>query len=652
MSSNRMAALALAALMACMPMEAFAEATPSEAEATQTPDAAETPENTETPEETPTPAPDQGPEATLLPQETPRPVETQFPEPEETEDWKPWGQAWAELADGTHTAGSLTEVLAWLENALDEDENATVYIRVSDEITAENVAQRLFERVSFEADGDVFDVDNHDYVVLVDSDDVQTLELDGEEEEDIRFSIRVQVQRKDAQNVKPEKPTETEAPAETKAPAETEAPAETKAPAETETPGKPEITPAPTESVQPTPTPEVTPEPTRTPGVTLEVTAEDYTPGIWTNITPTFTLSGIPEGSEEYVYGVFICNEKLILLSNGNNTYTPTDEGLTSVRFAVLDKLGDVQALSDQYDMLLDFTPPDGPYLSGDDECKTVCYVTADDGLSGLNGISYDGGETWDEYTDPEQEMSFLGDVGDTVEAGEICVRDNAGNISYNAESFTFGKKKRAGTGTGTGAKPIHHVKETMDYSKANYNALELSVSDAPQTELSIGGTAINLSLRSEEQTEAFTAELTTWQTTAAETQTAPNALVLTAASEAQTNVWHFGGEAYKLLYNSGVEYLVFASGDYIAVIPTAGFTGGTQYGKLKAGGVSTRKFEYTLIQDEALRETTLSVQVEGETYLLEENTESPMYRYDVLVGTKDMMQNPYESYKPSKEAV
>lgn len=639
-----MAALALAALMACMPMEAFAEATPSEAEATQTPDAAETPENTETPEETPTPVPDQ--EATLLPQETPRPVETQLPEPEETEDWKPWGQAWAELADGTHTAGSLTEVLAWLENALDEDENATVYIRVSDEITAENVAQRLFERVSFEADGDVFDVDNHDYVVLVDSDDVQTLELDGEEEEDIRFSIRVQVQRKDAQNVKPEKPTETEAPA------ETEVPAETEAPAETETPGEPEITPAPTESVQPTPTPEVTPEPTRTPGVTLEVTAEDYTPGVWTNITPTFTLSGIPEGSEEYVYGVFICNEKLILLSNDNNTYTPTDEGWTSVRFAVLDKLGDVQALSDQYDMLLDFTPPDGPYLSGDDECKTVCYVTADDGLSGLNGISYDGGETWDEYTDPEQEMSFLGDVGDTVEAGEICVRDNAGNISYNAESFTFGKKKRTGTGTGTGAKPIHHVKETMDYSKANYDALELSVSDAPQTELSIGGTAINLSLRSEGQTEAFTAELTTWQTTAAETQTAPNALVLTAASEAQSNVWHFGGEAYKLLYNSGVEYLVFASGDYIAVIPTAGFTGGTQYGKLKAGGVSTRKFEYTLIQDEALRETTLSVQVEGETYLLEENMESPMYRYDVLVGTKDMMQNPYESYKPSKEAV
>ena len=71
----------------------------------------------------------------------------------------------------------------------------------------------------------------------------------------------------------------------------------------------------------------------------------------------------------------------------------------------------------------------------------------------------------------------------------------------------------------------------------------------------------------------------------------------------------------------------------------------------LKAGGVSTRKFEYTLIQDETLRETTLSVQVEGETYLLEESTESPMYRYNVLIGTKDMMKKPYESYQPGKEA-
>ena len=43
-------------------------------------------------------------------------------------------------------------------------------------------------------------------------------------------------------------------------------------------------------------------------------------------------------------------------------------------------------------------------------------------------------------------------------------------------------------------------------------------------------------------------------------------------------------------------------------------------------------------------------MQVEGETYLLEESTESPMYRYNVLIGTKDMMKKPYESYQPGKE--
>jgi len=80
-------------------------------------------------------------------------------------------------------------------------------------------------------------------------------------------------------------------------------------------------------------------------------------------------------------------------------------------------------------------------------------------------------------------------------------------------------------------------------------------------------------------------------------------------------------------------------------VIPTAGFTGGTAYGKLKASGVSTRKFAYTLCQDDALRETILSVTVEGETYLLGEDENLPMYRYDVLVGDRSLMEKPYDSY-------
>ena len=530
-------------------------------------------------------------------------------------------------------------MLSWLEHHLAEDEEATVYIRTRDVLTADNVSRNLLGRVGFEPDGesDSFNMEKYEYVAVLDSKDLMTLEETGDME-DVRLSISVRVLREDELNK-----TESPGTNETHAPGtgETQAPGtnETQAPS-----AQPSATPAPTE--EPTPTP--------VPKPVLEVTAEDYEPGVWKNSPPMFTLSGIPEDSTEYVYGVFICDERLILLSDGNNMYVPSEEGLSSVRFVILDKMGDVQSLSDQYDTMLDFTPPDGPYLSGDSKNKKVCYVEAYDDLSGLDSISYDGGKTWLSCNDPEKDnMTFYGEVGETVDAGWILTRDFAGNISSNDEDFIFGKKKRTGTGdgTGTGKKPIRHVKETMDYSKANYNALELNVSDQPQTELTIGGTALSLSLTEEEQLKPFTAELTTWQTKAGETKTAPNALVLTAATDAQANVWHFGGETYKLLYNSGVEYLVFASGEYIAVIPTDGFTGGTQYGKLKAGGVSTRKFEYTLIQDETLRETTLSVQVEGETYLLEESTESPMYRYNVLIGTKDMMKKPYESYQPGKEA-
>ncbi|MFR5794992.1 MAG: hypothetical protein ACLUI3_05110 [Christensenellales bacterium] len=84
-------------------------------------------------------------------------------------------------------------------------------------------------------------------------------------------------------------------------------------------------TPAPTE--EPTPTP--------VPKPVLEVTAEDYEPGVWKNSPPMFTLSAHPEDSTEYVYGVFICDERLILLSDGNNMYVPSEEGLSSVRFVI-----------------------------------------------------------------------------------------------------------------------------------------------------------------------------------------------------------------------------------------------------------------------------------------------------------------------------
>ena len=660
MNKKRIAVLAAAAWMACMPLEsgmnafrlAHAEGTADEAEREATPEPTEEPEATPTsepteePEATPTPEPTEEPEATPTPMPTEEPEAT--PAPEE-DDWKPHGEAWAILGDGTKLDGRLQDILNVLSGKEREDEEAEVFIRTRNMLVVSGIKEELMERVTLSPDEEVFDPEKAYYVEWQIQDAVPL----GAEDEPTLPPIVVYVTREgaDKPNVGDATPAPTEAPTQnpeaTPAPTDepTQTPTETPAPTDepTQTPTE---TPAPT--VAPTQTPSETPAPT---GMTLEVTADDYEPGVWTNHPPVFTLSGIPEGSDEYVYGVFVCNERLILLAKDTDSYVPTEEGLTSVRFAILDMMGDVVALSDQYDLMLDLSAPDGPYLSGVDYCDTVCYIEAYDSLSGMSDISYDEGETWEPYIEYEDGLSIVGEKGDTIEAGTIWVRDIAGNISVNAEEFTFGKRKRTGGTGGTGTKPIKHVKETMDYSKANYNALELKFSDEPQTQLVAGETTLNLSLSegAGDAAKPFTAKLAAWQTDE-KAQDKPNALVLTAQAGEENSTWRFSGDVYKLLNNSGVDYLVFSTGEYMTALPTAGFTGGTQYGKLKASGVSTRKFEYTLCQDEALRETTLSVQVGGETYLLEEDTAQPMYRYDVLVGTTDLMKNPYESYK-HKEA-
>ena len=672
MDKKRIAALAAAAWMACMPLEsgmnafrlAHAEGTADEAEReatpepTEEPEATPTPEPTEEPEATPTPEPTEEPEATPTPEPTEEPEATPTPMPTEEpkatpapeeDDWKPHGEAWAILGDGTKLDGRLQDILNELSGKEREDEEAEVFIRTRDMLVVSGIDEKIFDRVTLSPDEEVFDPEKAYYVEW----QIQDAAPFGAEDERTLPSIVVYVTREgaDKPNIGDATPAPTEAPTQT--PTETPAPTDeptqtpTETPAPTDEPTQtPTETPAPT--VAPTQTPSETPAPT---GMTLEVTADGYEPGIWTNHPPVFTLSGIPEGSDEYVYGVFVCNERLILLAKDTESYVPTEEGLTSVRFAILDMMGDVVALSDQYDLMLDLSAPDGPYLSGVDYCDTVCYIEAYDSLSGLSDISYDEGETWEPYIEYEDGLSIVGEKGDTIEAGTIWVRDIAGNISVNAEEFTFGKRKRTGGTGGTGTKPIKHVKETMDYSKANYNALELKFSDEPQTQLVAGEATLNLSLSegTGDAVKPFTAKLAAWQTDE-KAQDKPNALVLTAQAGEENSTWRFSGDVYKLLNNSGVDYLVFSTGEYMTALPTAGFTGGTQYGKLKASGVSTRKFEYTLCQDEALRETTLSVQVEGETYLLEEDTAQPMYRYDVLVGTTDLMKNPYESYK-HKEA-
>ena len=92
-------------------------------------------------------------------------------------------------------------MLSWLEHHLAEDEEATVYIRTRDVLTADNVSRNLLGRVGFEADGesDSFNMEKYEYVAVLDSKDLMTLEETGDME-DVRLSISVQVLRADELN--------------------------------------------------------------------------------------------------------------------------------------------------------------------------------------------------------------------------------------------------------------------------------------------------------------------------------------------------------------------------------------------------------------------------------------------------------------------
>ena len=427
-----------------------------------------------------------------------------------------------------------------------------------------------------------------------------------------------------------------------------------------------ENTPLP--SCSPSPNPSESPVPK--PNISVEVS--EYKPNEWKAIAPVFTLSGITEDMENYIYGVFVCNERLIVLSRDTNIYVPEIEGNdVTLRFAILDMLGDVVSFSDEFSMMLDFTPPNGPFFNQIDD-HTV-QIAATDTVSGVKAISTDGGLTWVDISETTQEIIINGEPGKIISPQTIVVKDFAENIASNKDAYLFpsnnvgpsyeaGYQGSGGSGGGSsggdGKKPIKHVRETMDYSLNNYNALDLSFPSGPQTALVAGEETLNLSLSINDRPAEFVVELGLWD--AKETEQASsedsysyNLLTLTAQSkEDEPCTWTFSGEVYRLLYNSHIDYLVFKYDQYITVLPTCGFTAGTQYAQFKASGTPTRQFEYSLIQDKENQETNLFVFVGGEIYELTEERDQPMYRVGVLIGQEDLLERPYESYLPKGDVL
>ena len=141
-----------------------------------------------------------------------------------------------------------------------------------------------------------------------------------------------------------------------------------------------------------------------------------------------------------------------------------------------------------------------------------------------------------------------------------------------------------------------------------------------------------------EDYQPAFTATLSNWMEDASDT---PDTLVLAVSQEdlAQAEdaafTWDFNGTVYKKLAASGIDYLVLQVGDQVTALSTAGFAAGVRYTMYRAQGLSSEAFDYHVAMTEA-GETTLSVTVAGETWLLTEEEGGAFYYYDVYTGTLD----------------
>ena len=426
--------------------------------------------------------------------------------------------------------------------------------------------------------------------------------------------------------------------------------------------------------------PETPPEPVDPDKPVLAVAVNNYVEAAWSVVKPEFTLSGIPEG-KSWSYAAIIYDERIVPISG--NVYAPEEQGKYSLRFAMLDELGDVMCVSDQYTLWLDWTPPEDVSIIVDEEKNYTLYVIATDSASGVEAVSLNDGKLWEKLGN-EEIYTYTGKSDKTFDEGSIQVRDAAGNIYISTEEYEVTEVEEeeeeddgggggggGGGGDGTSKPVLSHASGDGEEG-SEYDAVTLEVPDEPMEQLTVGGEPMQLTLmlESAEQPDApvghrqpFTASLRRWNGTGG----TPDTLLLNAEIEANlgdrfTYEWRFNGEVYRLLANSGIKYVALRVGNDVAAFPTEGFTGGTKYTELKMLGVSTKKFDYTLAMRVNLdpghmstmsdsdysQECDLSIhtEVENMDYELSSSPNSIMYFYNVYLGPEDMLDHPFGEYR------
>lgn len=382
--------------------------------------------------------------------------------------------------------------------------------------------------------------------------------------------------------------------------------------------------------------------------LTLQAACDQVLDGSWLTTAPTFTLSSDVELPQGWTWAVRYDGGAPVTLAG--NTFTAQEEGAYILTFVVLDGAGQVAASTQDVTLRLDTTPPLVQATAG---ANLTLTVTASDAVSGIDGLSMDGGASWYPVTEMGEGvwgLTFTAAQAYTFAPGTIVARDGAGNLAAYEKEVTLqssqGRPSGGFSGGGGSSSAVATTHATSDTTAVvAYDGVELVVADQPMSSLVMGETELELFLRPDESLlarlgedyqPAFTATLSNWMEDASDT---PDTLVLAVSQEdlAQAEdaafTWDFNGTVYKKLAASGIDYLVLQVGDQVTALSTAGFAAGVRYTMYRAQGLSSEAFDYHVAMTEE-GETTLSVTVAGETWLLTEEEGGAFYYYDVYTGT------------------
>lgn len=383
--------------------------------------------------------------------------------------------------------------------------------------------------------------------------------------------------------------------------------------------------------------------------LTLQAACDQVLDDSWLTTAPTFTLSSDVELPQGWTWAVRYDGGAPVTLAG--NTFTAQEEGAYTLTFVVLDGAGQVAASTQDVTLRLDTTPPLVQATAG---ANLTLTVTASDAVSGIDGLSMDGGASWYPVTEMGEGvwgLTFTAAQAYTFAPGTIVARDGAGNLAAYEKEVTLqssqgrpsGGFSGGGGGSSSTVATTHATSDTT--AVVAYDGVELVVADQPMSSLVMGETELELFLRPDESLlarlgedyqPAFTATLSNCMEDASDT---PDTLVLAVSQEdlAQAEdaafTWDFNGTVYKKLAASGIDYLVLQVGDQVTALSTAGFAAGMRYTMYRAQGLSSEAFDYHVAMTEE-GETTLSVTVAGETWLLTEEEGGAFYYYDVYTGT------------------